>query len=130
MEKIKGEPSQEEKRARGAAIRQEHIIALVARQTAYDRVTIVAKLQEHHNNYLAVIRDYMTPKNKKKDTELPEEQKSANQLIMGEIRGFMDRVNQQYKWRKAQTNRRQYRLNSINRKIKKISTEKDKPKDN
>lgn len=82
------------------AIKEEKIrqaVNLICRQTDYTQEKALERLTFYNNNMVAVIKEYINP-NKVKPIE--EKKKSTNQLIMGEIRGFMDNVSNQYEKRK------------------------------
>ena len=80
------------------AKRKQEIINLVMRQTDYDFEMADKKLAEWNGNYLHVIKEYMNPNFKK--TVKKVEKKTQNQMIMGEIRDFMDDVTRKYEYRK------------------------------
>ena len=87
--------------AQRVAVRKEEIIALVMRQTNYTREEATAKLQENNFQYIAVIKEYMKPTAAKEvAAEPPPDKRSVNQMVMGEIRGFMDTANRMYSARK------------------------------
>ena len=85
--------------------RQKEIINLVKRQTNMTEDEITEKLKVHKGNYLAVIKEYILDGKKK---ETVQEKHSTNQKIMGEIRNFMDDVNNQYERRKRYIARAQH----------------------
>ncbi len=91
--------------------RSEEIIALVQRQTDYDREMAVSKLQEWEGNYLSVIREFMDPGHK--DRKDPEDGRSLNQRVLGEMRGFIDQVNEGHIRRKEAGRRRQMRMIAV-----------------
>ena len=70
----------------------ENIIKIIQRQTDYSEETARIKLEQHNNNYIAVIQDYMIPKNKtkKESTILEKSPVTTNQKIFHEIRKHMD----------------------------------------
>ena len=78
--------------------RKQEIINLVMRQTDYDFEMANKKLTEWNGNYLYVIKEYMNPNFKKTVKKI--EKKTQNQMIMGEIRDFMDDVTRKYEYRK------------------------------
>ena len=71
----------------------EPLVELIMRQTNYDKDVAEQKLKDHNNDYMQVIREYMTPLNKKPacTTRL-----SVNQQIYKEIRGMMDDAAKRY----------------------------------
>ena len=77
--------------------RREEIIKLVMRQTNYTKDETIEKLEVWNNNYINVIKEYINPafKEKKEKKYL-----STNQGVMTEIRGFMDKINKDYRFRK------------------------------
>ena len=85
--------------------RQKEIINLVKRQTNMTEDEITEKLKVHKGNYLDVIKEYILDGKKK---ETVQEKHSTNQKIMGEIRNFMDDVNNQYERRKRYIARTQH----------------------
>tara|TARA_B000000557_G_C20512224_1_gene332678 strand:- start:78 stop:491 length:414 start_codon:yes stop_codon:yes gene_type:complete len=87
------------------AVRQEkrkQIIQLVCRQTDYTTEEAEAKLKEHKGNYMNVVKEYLNPKYKEDNAEKikQREEKSNNQKIYTEIRGFMDNAVKGYEYRK------------------------------
>lgn len=70
-------------------------IDIICRQTTYTREEAESKLEAHSNNVSSVLKEYLgvTPKPKKKNT--------INQKIYGELRTFMDNINEQYEKRKS-----------------------------
>jgi len=80
--------------------RRQQIVEMVMRQTDYSAEMAVEKLEKWQYNYLSVIKEYMNPEFSERTKETDSAPKSTNQKIMGEIRGFMDNVNRQYKHRK------------------------------
>jgi hypothetical protein len=63
------------------------------RQTDYTRETAQQKLQEHKNDLMSVIREYMAPSSNA-SAQVPK--KSVNQQIYKEIRGLMDDASRNY----------------------------------
>ena len=55
------------RRRKAAEQRSEEIIALVRRQTDYNREMAITKLKEWEGNYLSVIREFMNPRYKNKE---------------------------------------------------------------
>lgn len=75
-------------------IRTTNIINLIKNQTNYTDDEALDKLKQWNNNYLLVIKEYLNPNfNEKKEIT---NTKSTNQLIMGEIRNFMDKSSKTY----------------------------------
>ena len=68
----------------------------VCRQTNYTSEVAIQKLEEHNNNVMNVIKDYLGVS---RQTQKP---KSLNQQIYTELRGFMDDIQTQYDIRKQQ----------------------------
>ena len=91
--------------------RSEEIIALVQRQTDYDREMTISKLQEWEGNYISVIREFMDPG--RKDKGDPHDGRSLNQRVLGEMRGFIDQVNEGHIRRKEAGMRRQMRMMAV-----------------
>ena len=71
---------------------------MIMRQTNYDKDIAQKKLTEHNNDYMQVIREYMTPTKKKTvcTTKL-----SVNQQVYKEIRGMMDDAAKKYEIEKV-----------------------------
>jgi len=86
--------------------RKKQVISLVMRQTDYTHEEAVAKLAQWDHNYLAVIKEYMNPNFEEKPEQVT---KSTNQMIMGELRSFMDNVNRGYERRKDASERLEMR---------------------
>ena len=79
---------------------EEHI-SMIMRQTDYTRETAQQKLQEHKNDLMSVIREYMAPPTSVLTSGLapghaPGQAKSVNQQIYKEIRGLMDDAARNY----------------------------------
>jgi hypothetical protein len=79
-------------------INEEHI-NMIMRQTDYTRETAQQKLQEHKNNLMSVIREYMAPPSNASASgpgpaQVPKN--SVNQQIYKEIRGLMDDAARNY----------------------------------
>jgi hypothetical protein len=69
-------------------------INIIMRQTDYDATTAEAKMTEHNNDVLKVIREYL---NAGKDIKPePVNRLSVNQQIYKEIRGMMDDAAKNY----------------------------------
>lgn len=82
--------------------KRKQIIKLVCRQTDYTEEEAEQKLLQHKGNYMSVVKEYLNPSYieetiKKKDEY---ENKSNNQKIYSEIRGFMDNAVKGYEYRK------------------------------
>ena len=69
-------------------------IAMIMRQTNYDATTAEAKLSEHNNDVLQVIREYLNAGKEIKPE--PVNRLSVNQQIYKEIRGMMDDAAKNY----------------------------------
>ena len=100
-----------EKQREFANKRKEAIVNMIKSQTNYTEEEIESKLSQWNGNYLNVIKEYLDPnfKNKKK----PVEKKSVNQMMMGEIRNFMDDVSIKYEQRKRESKREQEYINKL-----------------
>ena len=61
------------------------IINLVKNQTNYTEDEIKKKLKLYNNNYMLIIKEYLNIKPKQTNVN-----QSTNQMIMGEIRYFLD----------------------------------------
>ena len=82
-------------------------VDMILRQTDYSLETAAQKLQEHNNDVMAVIREYMAPaaapaatKDLKKGTTV-----SVNQQIYKEIRIMMDAAAKTYELKKQNENK-------------------------
>ena len=78
------------------------IIKLVVSQTNYTNKEAEKKLQEHDYNYVMVVKEYLNPSINKTEKREPEKNRSLNEQMMDEIRGFMDIANREYLIRKEQ----------------------------
>ena len=80
-------------------------LALIKSQTNYTEEEAKEKLEKWEGNYMNVIKEYLNPnfniKMEKKDN------RSVNQKMMGEIRGFMDTVTMNFEKRKAAEEKKQ-----------------------
>jgi hypothetical protein len=100
MSSLTVEPANVEKQAH----LQQHIIDIILRQTDYTEEQTIAKMKEHNNNAIAIIREYVSgSKGVKKETT----EKSTNQQIYGEIRGLMDDASKRYLAQKAYEKRKE-----------------------
>ncbi len=85
--------------------RYEGALSLIKSQTNYTEEESKKKLDEWNGNYMNVIKEYLNPnfkiKLEKKDN------RSVNQKVMGEIRGFMDTVTMDFQKRKAEEEKKQ-----------------------
>lgn len=73
---------------------EEHI-EVIMRQTNYNRETAIVKLQEHNNNHITVIKEFMGIPIKK-----TEPVKSLNQEIYKQLRYKLDASMKEYNMRK------------------------------
>lgn len=96
---------------------------IVMRQTDYDEEQAKNKLNEHNNDVLAVIKEYLGPK-KNVDTN---KCKSINQMIYGEIRTLMDDAAATYRVKKELEERKQQ---AIQRALRERSEAETKLKEN
>ena len=79
--------------------RNDAIIKLIMSQTDYNEEQSIEKLKNENNNYcLYVIKEYLNPNPEEKP---PSPKKTKNQMVMGEIRNFMDDVSRKYEQRKT-----------------------------
>ena len=72
------------------------IIELIIRQTNYNEDEAKQKLLEYNNDYLKVIKNYMSSENNIINTE----KKTTNQLMYGEFRTFLDDACKNYRIKK------------------------------
>ena len=70
-------------------------IEMIMRQTDYDKIVAEQKLEQHKNNVMDVIREYLTD-GKPINTNLQTNNLSKNQQIYKEIRTFMDDAAREY----------------------------------
>lgn len=86
-------------------------IALIKSQTNYTEQEATEKLEKWEGNYMNVIKEYLNPnfniKREKKDN------RSVNQKMMGEIRGFMDTATMNFEKRKAEEEKKQEYLKRV-----------------
>jgi len=91
--------------------RYDGAIALIKSQTNYTEEEAKKKLTDWNGNYMNVIKEYLNPnfniKQEKKDN------RSVNQKVMGEIRGFMDTATMDFKKRKAEEEKKQEYLKKV-----------------
>jgi len=91
--------------------RYDGAIALIKSQTNYTEEEAKEKLEKWEGNYMNVIKEYLNPnfniKLEKKDN------RSINQKMMGEIRGFMDTVTMNFEKRKAAEEKKQEYLKRV-----------------
>jgi len=73
---------------------EEHI-EVIMRQTNYNRETAIVKLQEHNNNHITVIKEFMGIPIKKSEPV-----KSLNQEIYKQLRYKLDASMKEYNMRK------------------------------
>ena len=72
-------------------------IEVVMRQTVYTREETVELLKKYNGDYKRIIKEYIVgDKIENTETEQKPNDKSTNQQIFSEIRGFMDNVKTQY----------------------------------
>ena len=81
------------------------IIKLVVSQTNYTNEEAEKKLEEHDYNYVMVVKEYLNPTINKTEKKEPVNNRSLNEQMMDEIRGFMDTANRQYLIRKEHEER-------------------------
>ena len=81
---------------------------IIVRQTGYDEETASKKLEEHKNDVLAVIREYMGASKPVEKAPV-----SANQAIYGEIRTMMDDAAASYRVKKELNDRREAAIAAI-----------------
>ena len=86
----------------GEQLSEHPLINLIMRQTDYSKELAIEKLNQHNNNAIAVIREYMNP-----PFQEVKNNKSTSQLIYGEIRSLMGSAATNYRIRKESEERRQ-----------------------
>ena len=84
---------------------KDDIIKLVVSQTNYTNEEAEKKLEEHDYNYVMVVKEYLNPSINKTEKKEPINNRSLNEQMMDEIRGFMDTANREYLIRKEQEKR-------------------------
>ena len=67
----------------------EKMIDVIVKQTAYTKEEAAVKLQEHNNDFVAVIKEYLGVELDAQPTKKVEA-RTTNQMIFHEIRGMMD----------------------------------------
>tara|TARA_A100001015_G_scaffold313656_1_gene421378 strand:+ start:1400 stop:1840 length:441 start_codon:yes stop_codon:yes gene_type:complete len=86
-------------------------IALIKSQTNYTDEQAKNKLIKWEGNYMNVIKEYLNPNfNKKK---VSSKKRSTNELMMSEIRSFMDRANSEFLKRKKKEEEKQEYLKQV-----------------
>jgi hypothetical protein len=73
------------------------LVDIVVRQTNYTEEKAIEKLNQHNNDVLTVIREYMSPAVINIDVDNTINKKSINQQIYSEIRNLMDNAAATYK---------------------------------
>ena len=76
------------------------IIKLVVSQTNYTNEEAEKKLEKNNYNYVMVVKEYLNPSINKTEKKELDNNRSLNEKMMDEIRGFMDTANRQYLIRK------------------------------
>lgn len=85
-------------------------LALIKSQTNYTEKEAIEKLKQWNGNYMNVIKEYLNPNFLKKKVV---SKKSTNELMMGEIRNFMDTANAQFLKRKELEKLKQEKMKEI-----------------
>lgn len=84
-------------------IRTNHLVDIIMRQTDYSKEIASEKLNQHKQNVLSVIREYMSSSTSvevKENENEKENSKSTSQLIYGEIRNMMGNACANYRRKK------------------------------
>ena len=86
-------------------------LALIKSQTNYTEEEAKEKLEKWEGNYMNVIKEYLNPnfniKQEKKDN------RSTNEIMMTEIRDFMDNASRGFQKRKAEEEKKQEYLKEV-----------------
>ncbi len=86
-------------------------LALIKSQTNYTEEEAKEKLEKWEGNYMNVIKEYLNPnfniKREKKDN------RSTNEIMMTEIRDFMDNASRGFQKRKAEEEKKQEYLKKV-----------------
>ena len=91
--------------------RYEGAIALIKSQTNYTDEEANEKIEKWEGNYMTVIKEYLNPNFNMKHVK--KDDRSVNQKMMGEIRGFMDTITVGFKKRKAEEEKKQEYLKRV-----------------
>ena len=86
-------------------------LALIKSQTNYTEDEAIEKLKQWDGNYMNVIKEYLNPDFHKKKSAT--QKKSTNELMMGEIRNFMDTANSEFLKRKEIEKLKQEKMKEI-----------------
>ena len=86
-------------------------LALIKSQTNYTEEEAIEKLKQWDGNYMNVIKEYLNPDFQKKKPK--QQKKSTNELMMGEIRNFMDTANSEFLKRKEIEKLKQEKMKEI-----------------
>jgi len=78
------------------------LVNVIMRQTDYSKELAIEKLNQHNNDVLSIVREYMNP-----PIQEVKETKSTSQLIYGEIRSLMGNAAKNYRMKKEMEERRQ-----------------------
>jgi hypothetical protein len=91
--------------------RYDGAIALIKSQTNYTEEEANEKLEKWEGNYMNVIKEYLNPNFNIKPVK--KDNRSVNQKMMGEIRGFMDTATMNFEKRKADEEKKQEYLKRV-----------------
>ncbi len=86
-------------------------IALIKTQTNYTEEEAKEKLEKWEGNYMNVIKEYLNPNFNKKIVK--KDNRSTNEKMMGEIRGFMDTASADFLDRKEKEEKKQEYLKRV-----------------
>ena len=86
-------------------------IALIKTQTNYNEEEAKEKLEKWEGNYMNVIKEYLNPNFNKKIVK--KDNRSVNEKMMGEIRGFMDTASADFLERKEKEEKKQEYLKRV-----------------
>ena len=105
--------------------RYEGAIALIKSQTNYTNEEAEKKLDKWDGNYINVIKEYLNPNfNKKKtDKKKTDKKKTTNEIMMYEIRNFMDKAQEGYLRRKEDDKKKTEYLKKVYDNFLKIKSE-------
>ena len=86
-------------------------LALIKTQTNYNEEEAKEKLEKWEGNYMNVIKEYLNPNFNKKIVK--KDNRSVNEKMMGEIRGFMDTASADFLERKEKEEKKQEYLKRV-----------------
>lgn len=82
-----------------ANVNSQQLIEVIKRQTDYNDEIILQKLNEHNNNIVEIIREYMSKYSKNREKK-QHKSTTTNQQVFTEIRKLMDDASEAYRKKK------------------------------